>query len=150
VASVGAVLDAYRERGGHAADFPALLGALAAGDPVARAVLAEVGAHVGAVLAAVCGAVGPSTIVIGGELAEAGDALFDPVERALDRHLMPAARPWATLRRATLGEAGGALGGIALVLRESPLLARYADVPAQASAHSSARESAPASQEATI
>jgi predicted NBD/HSP70 family sugar kinase len=162
VASVGAVLDAYRERGGatSGADLPALLAALAAGDPVARAVLAEVGAHVGAVLAAVCGAVGPSTIVIGGELAEAGDALFGPVERALDRHLMPAARPWATLRRAALGEAGGALGGIALVLRESPLLARYAEpavpavqapvqAPVQSSAQSSAQESAPALQEAT-
>jgi predicted NBD/HSP70 family sugar kinase len=77
------------------------------------------------VLAAVCNAVGPGVIVLGGELAEAGAALTGPVERALDAHVMPVSRRRLTIRRAALGEAGGALGGIALVLRESPLLAGY-------------------------
>lgn len=52
-------------------------------------------------------------------------ALLEPVERALRQQLMPLARHHVDVRRATLGEAGSALGGIALVLHESPLLSHY-------------------------
>ncbi|MET7548694.1 MULTISPECIES: ROK family transcriptional regulator [unclassified Streptomyces] len=120
VASIGAVLDAY----GTAADLPAFLAALPH-DPAAARVLDTVGTRIGTVLAAVCNAIGPDVTVLGGELAAAGPALFRPVERALLAHLMPISRSRADLRAAALGEAGGALGAIALVLHESPLLARY-------------------------
>jgi hypothetical protein len=63
--------------------------------------------------------------VIGGELIETGAALVGPIERALHDHIMPVSRHRVSLRLATLGEAAGALGGIALVLHESPLLSRY-------------------------
>lgn len=129
VASVGAVLSAYRASGGAAADVPALLAALDDGDAVAHELLDAVGARVGEVLAAVCNALGPGVIVLGGELADAGAALVGPVERALDAHALPVSRRRVTIRRASLGEVGGALGGIALVLRESPLLARYPGQP---------------------
>ncbi|MGW4077741.1 ROK family transcriptional regulator [Streptomyces asiaticus] len=125
VASVGAVLAAYRRAGGHADGLAALLGALEAGDPVALRTLEAAGTHIGTVLAAVCNAIGPGVIVLGGELAAAGPPLFEPVERALRAHIMPISRDRVDLRPATLGEAGGALGGIALVLRESPLLSHY-------------------------
>ncbi|MBQ0851093.1 ROK family protein [Streptomyces sp. BH-SS-21] len=120
VASIGAVLDAHPGAG----DLDAFLAALAT-DPAARRVLDGVGTRVGTVLAAVCNAVGPHVTVLGGELAEAGPALFEPVERALSAHLMPVSRPDIDLRPATLGEVGGALGAIALVLHDSPLLTRY-------------------------
>lgn len=125
VASVGAVLAAYRERGGAAEDFAAFLAALNAGDQVAHDVLRTAGTFVGTVLASVVGALGPSTIVLGGELAGAGDALLGPVAEALDAHVLPLARDRVRLRPAALGEAGGAHGGVALALHESPLLARY-------------------------
>ncbi|MDQ0772047.1 putative NBD/HSP70 family sugar kinase [Streptomyces aurantiacus] len=120
VASIGAVLGAHPTAG----DVDGFLAALPA-DPAARRVLDDVGTHVGTVLAAVCNTVGPHVVVLGGELAEAGPALFEPVERALSAHLMPVSRPGIDLRPATLGEVGGALGAIALVLHESPLLTRY-------------------------
>lgn len=125
VASVGAVLGAYRAAGGVADDVPGLVAALDADDARAHRLLAEVGDRVGGVLAAVCNAVGPGVIVLGGELVEAGTALTGPVELALDAHVMPVSRRRVTIRRAALGEAAGALGGIALVLHESPLLAGY-------------------------
>lgn len=128
VASVGSVLDAYREAGGDAADVPALIAALTAGDRPAHDVLRDVGARVGTVLATVCNAIGPGVIVLGGELAGTGEALAEPVRESLDTHIVPLSRHRVDLRRATLGEVGGALGGIALVLHESPLLSRY---PAQ-------------------
>ncbi|MFB9629091.1 ROK family transcriptional regulator [Nonomuraea helvata] len=125
VASIRAVLDAYRAAGGRAEDVPELAKAIRAGDETALTLLEGVGGRIGGVLAAVCNAIGPSVIVIGGELAETGAALIEPVERALRAQVMPVSRHRLSLRRATLGEAAGALGGIALVLHESPLLSRY-------------------------
>ncbi|MFE4255670.1 ROK family protein [Streptomyces sp. NPDC056910] len=125
VASLDAVLRGYRVAGGQADDIAGFLSAAASGDQAALAVLERIGADIGAVLAAVCNAVGPGVIVIGGELVEAGAALLGPVEQALRAHVMPMAWPRVNVRRATLGEAGSALGGIALVLHESPLLSRY-------------------------
>lgn len=124
-ASLDAVLHRYREAGGRADGLAGLLDAAAAGEPPALDVLERVGNDVGGVLAAVCHAVGPGVIVVGGELAEAGPALLEPVERALRQQLMPLARPHVDVRRATLGDAGSALGGISLVLHESPLLSHY-------------------------
>ncbi|TDD25761.1 ROK family transcriptional regulator [Nonomuraea diastatica] len=125
IASIRAVLEAYRAAGGLAGDVPELVKAARAGDAAALAVLDGVGAGIGGVLAALCNAIGPSVIVVGGELAETGTALMDPIERALRAHVMPVSRHRVSLRRATLGEVAGALGGIALVLHESPLLSRY-------------------------
>ncbi len=125
VASLDAVLHRYRSAGGRAEDISAFLSAAASGDETAYAVLDRAGTDIGTVLAAVCNAVGPGVIVIGGELAEAGAALTDPVERTLHTHVMPMARHRVRVRRASLGEAGSALGGIALVLHETPLLSRY-------------------------
>ena len=122
------MLDAYRAAGGRARDVAGLVKALDARDPAALDVLRAVGARIGAVLAALCNAVGPGVIVLGGELADAGRALLGPVETALTQ-LMPISRHKVSLRRATLGDIGGALGGIALVLQESPLLSRYPAEP---------------------
>ncbi|MEK8174852.1 ROK family protein [Streptomyces sp. M19] len=94
--------------------------ALERGDPLALRTLELAGTRVGTVLAAVCNAIGPGVIVLGGELAEVGTPLLGPVELALHAHIMPISRPRVTLRPAALGEAGGALGGIALVLHASP------------------------------
>lgn len=130
IASVKAVLAAYRRVGGRARDLGALAAALRAGDPAARQVLAYAGERVGLVLAAVCNTVGPSLVVVGGELAElGGTVLTEPIERRLRAEVMPMMRRRLRLRPARLGEVGGALGGIALVLHASPLLARYPATP---------------------
>lgn len=125
VASVGALLERYRAAGGTADGIAEVTAAARAGEPIAAGAVAEVGRHVGTALAAVCNAVGPGTVVIGGELAAAGEALMVPVGEALTAGLMPVSRPLVDLRPAALGEAGAALGGIALVLHRSPLLSRY-------------------------
>lgn len=151
VASVGAVLDAHRAAGGEAGQLPAFLARVEAGDPAALGVLEAVGTRIGSVLAAVCNAVGPGVIVLGGELTQAGAALFEPVERALGADVVPLARHRVDLRKAALNEAGGALGAIALVLHESPLLSRYPARPDAArparSASTSTADASPDSEE---
>ncbi|GAB3130018.1 ROK family transcriptional regulator [Microbispora hainanensis] len=125
VASIRAVLDAYRARGGRGDDLPALTAAVEARDPIALGLLSEVGGQIGRVLAALSNAIGPRVIVIGGELAELGAPLLEPVRKALDAGAVPISRHRLTLRRAALGDVAGALGGVALALGESPLLSRY-------------------------
>jgi len=125
VASIRAVLDAYRARGGRGDDLPALRAAVEARETIALGLLSEVGGQIGRVLAALSNAIGPRVIVIGGELAELGAPLLEPVRKALDAGAVPISRHRLTLRRAALGDVAGALGGVALALGESPLLSRY-------------------------
>ncbi|MFJ9820348.1 ROK family protein [Streptomyces sp. NPDC101151] len=113
VASVGAVLGAYRAAGGAARDLPELVTALHAGDRTARAVLAGAGTLIGRALATLCNTVDPRVVVVGGELAEVGPAVMEPIERALGLGLMAGARTRLSL--AQLGEAGAALGAVALL-----------------------------------
>lgn len=115
VASVGAVLDAYRATGGTAADIPDLVAALESDDRAAHAVLARVGAYVGRVLADVSHAVGPDLIVLGGELVNAGRALMAPVEHILNTHAAQRSCEVPRVVPAVLGDCGTALGAIALL-----------------------------------
>ncbi len=48
------------------------------GDPGCRRLVADAGAAIGAVVAGMAMAVNPQSIVIGGELAEAGEVLLGP------------------------------------------------------------------------
>ncbi|MFC8096775.1 ROK family protein [Streptomyces sp. NPDC057301] len=129
VASVKALAAAHRAAGGRPGGFAGLLAAVEDGEDRALDLLTRAGALTGQVLAGVCNAVGPGLVVIGGELAEFGPAFLRPVEAALRKHVIPTARGRLRVRPAALGDAGAALGAIALVLHESPLLARYPSVP---------------------
>jgi glucokinase len=86
----------------------------AAGEPAAVAVWAEAidaladGLHTAVTL------YDPEAIVIGGGLAEAGDTLLLPLDRALDGKLTFQRRP--TLLRAALGDEAGCLGAGLLAL----------------------------------
>ena len=84
----------------------------------------EAALSAGHALAAMCTAVNPGRIVLGGELAELGAAFRDPVREGFRARAMRSLRRCA-VELATVAPWGGALGGLALALRESPLLARY-------------------------
>jgi predicted NBD/HSP70 family sugar kinase len=88
-------------------------------------VIATAGARVGQVLAAACNTVNPETVVIGGELAEAGAPLLDPIRATVRKHTHSQVRQGLEIVPATLGHDDAARGGIALVLRRSALLAGY-------------------------
>ncbi|MGP3938211.1 ROK family protein [Streptomyces sp. 6N106] len=126
VASIGAVLDAYRNAGGVATTQVAeLMAVLAAGDRTAHAVPARVGARIGKVLGDVCLSLGPDVIVVGGELVDAGPALLEPIERELNAEVRRGSWPPLRVRPAGLGHAATALGAISLLQRQSPVPPRY-------------------------
>lgn len=63
------------------------------GDQGARRLIEDAGRHLGEAVAAVANLLGPEVVVIGGDLAVAGDLLLDEVRAAMRRHaLTPVAR----------------------------------------------------------
>lgn len=59
------------------------------GDPGLRRVIADAGQHLGIAIANVCNILDPQVVVIGGQLAEAGDLLLDPLREVLGRRTLP-------------------------------------------------------------
>ncbi|MEZ0075889.1 ROK family transcriptional regulator [Planotetraspora sp. GP83] len=94
-----------------------LLAALASGNRACENVLAEVGETVGRALAGVCNLVNPERIVVGGDLAVAGEVLLEPLRTTLRRYALPVVREAEVVGAALdLGTRGAAVGGAALVL----------------------------------
>lgn len=88
------------------------------GDPGCRRVIADVGRHVGSGIASLCNLLNPSRVVLGGDLADAGDLVLDPVRDSVARYAIPSAARQLTLASGTLGGRAEVLGALALVLSE--------------------------------
>src|SRR5690349_7604968 len=99
------------------------------GDPVALELLQAAGGRVGAMLAGVVNFFNPSLVVVGGGVAQSGDALLTAIRETVYRRSLPLATRELLIRRSSLGGLAGVLGGSAMVVdqlfaRES--LARWA------------------------
>lgn len=101
--------------------------------PVIR-LFAEVGEIIGRVLAGVVNVLNPSRIIIGGDLAAAGELLIGPMGDSLSRHALAITADAVTIVEGSFGRMAGALGGVALVLQDSSRLMQ----PAPSSSLSSA------------
>lgn len=90
---------------------PALIAeAAAAGDPICADALDRVALVLGVALANVTTLVSPERVVIGGGMANLGDALFTPLRRVLAAYAPTAGERLPTIVRAALGDRAGALG----------------------------------------
>ncbi|UOQ90280.1 ROK family transcriptional regulator [Agromyces endophyticus] len=125
VASIGAVLDRCRDAGVEFDGIAALAAAAEKGDPVAIGALREAGEATGHVLGSLAVALNPSDIVIGGEIAQIADVVVEQAAATIAYELVPVGGAVPRIRRATLGDEGGAIGGIIALLRGTPLLAGY-------------------------
>ncbi|WP_235827079.1 ROK family transcriptional regulator [Actinomyces culturomici] len=90
-----------------------LLSLAQAGDPGCRQVVVDAGASIGGVLADLATVTGIDRIAIGGELAESGDVLLDPIRRALADRPLLGGSPIEVVP-AALGHDAEPLGAIAL------------------------------------
>lgn len=93
-----------------------LVDAALAGDVVARRVLDDAGTQIGTALAGLVTLIDPSRVVIGGDLAAAGDLVLDPLVAALRRGAMPAVADDVSVAVSALGERAEVLGALALAL----------------------------------
>lgn len=98
-----------------------IIAAAAAGDVSAQRAFEDAGLHLGRGLAAVVNLLNPSVIVLGGDMARAGDLILDSVRMGLRRHgLDPVAQTPVTASE--LGERASLLGALLLASESTELL----------------------------
>ncbi|MGH3693061.1 MAG: ROK family transcriptional regulator [Pseudonocardiaceae bacterium] len=108
-------------------DRPTLRGLVQAaieGDLGSRRVIGDGGRAVGVAAAMLCNVLNPSQIVLGGELAQAGELLLDPIRQALERRTLPAAAQRVEVRCGELGDRAAVTGALATVVRSTDVFDR--------------------------
>ncbi|MFF3763549.1 ROK family protein [Streptomyces sp. NPDC001922] len=88
------------------------------GDPGCRRVIGDVGRHIGSGVANLCNLLNPSRVVLGGDLAEAGELVLAPIRESVARYAIPSAARRLSVVPGALGGRAEVLGALALVLNE--------------------------------
>jgi len=89
------------------------------GDAATLRLIGDAGRALGVAVANLCNIVNPECVVIGGDLALAGDALLNPVREVVSRNAIPSAAADTEIVGGVLGERAEMLGALALVMHES-------------------------------
>lgn len=126
IASVPAILASCRESGVDVQTLDDLAAAVEKGDPAVDVVLREIGSTIGRVLGAAAMTLDPREVVIGGEIVRVAPVLVEQAAATLRYELypIPSDQP-VVVRAAQLEDSDGALGAIAAIFHQSPLLAGY-------------------------
>lgn len=86
------------------------------GDASAKRVIADAGRHIGIAAASLCNLFDPELLVIGGELAQAGETLLAPMRHALERSALASRDGVPEIVQGALGERAELLGCLALAI----------------------------------
>lgn len=126
IASVPAILRACREAGAAVETLDDLAVAVTMGDPAVDVVLREIGATIGRVLGAAAMTLNPREVVIGGEIVRIAPVLVEQAAATMRYELYSISSDQPLIvRAAQLPDSDGALGAIAAIFHQSPLLAGY-------------------------
>jgi predicted NBD/HSP70 family sugar kinase len=90
----------------------------ASGDIGCRRVIADAGRHIGVAVANLCNLLNPRLIIVGGELAAAGDVLLNPIRESMRRRALSVTEPAAEVVTGAFAERTAVLGAVALALQE--------------------------------
>jgi predicted NBD/HSP70 family sugar kinase len=82
--------------------------------------VADAGESVGRALSMLVNVLNPRLVLVGGDLAQAGPVLLDPIRAAIDRHSVAPAAGSVEVAPGMLGERAEVLGAAALILAQSP------------------------------
>lgn len=93
-----------------------LLQAAEDGEGSSRRVIADAGRHIGIAAASLCNLFDPELIVVGGELAQAGEILMAPMRHSLERTALASAGGLPEIVGASFGEWAETRGAIAIAL----------------------------------
>ena len=94
-----------------------------AGDAKARRVIADAGRHLGIALAGLSNLIDPHRIVVGGELAEAGEMLLSPLRHALERSTLATGSGGPEVVKGELGERAEVLGAVLFAIDRAQITA---------------------------
>ena len=114
VAGSGGIVAALADTHGEAITIEELIELARSGDAAAERALAEAGAALGRAVGEVSNVLNPSLVVIGGELAGAGELLLEPLRRALRQSAMQVIGNSLEVRAGELGARAEVLGAAAL------------------------------------
>lgn len=126
IASVPAILAACRDRGVPVETLDDLRREVASSHPEVEAVLRAAGAAAGRVLGSAAMVLNPASVVIGGAVVGIAPSLLDAAHSAIRHEMRSVSEAMPKVRAGTLTDTAGALGAIAAIFHESPLLATYA------------------------
>lgn len=88
------------------------------GDLGCRRVIADVGRQIGTGVANLCNLLNPRRVILGGDLAEAGELVLSPIRESVARYAIPSAARQLSVVPGTLGGRAEVLGALALVMSE--------------------------------
>jgi predicted NBD/HSP70 family sugar kinase len=119
VAATGALVDLLRRSHGDNFTVEAMIEAARAGDAGCRRVIDDAGRALGQVVATLLNVLNPEMLIVGGDLAAAGDLLLDGVRESVSRAALPETSRGAQLVAGVLGDRAQVLGALALVVSEA-------------------------------
>lgn len=107
----------------HGADLtvPDLVAAALAGDVGCGRVIGDTGRLLGAAVAGLCNTVNPELVVVGGEIAGAGELLLDPLRETVARHGIRGSVRDLRIEPARLGIEAHVVGAVILALQHAEL-----------------------------
>jgi predicted NBD/HSP70 family sugar kinase len=120
VANTLALTSLLSESRGEPISLARLIDLVHAGDRGARRAVADAGDAVGTALAAAINLLNPELVVIGGELAAAGEALIAPIRAAIDRRVIAPAAGSVRVVPSVLGDRAEVTGAAAMQLTRAP------------------------------
>ena len=86
------------------------------GDATCREVIADAGRLLGTAVATLCTLIDPEMVVVGGELAHAGDILLDPLRDVVDERVLPSTAGPVAIEASALGDQAEVRGALVLAL----------------------------------
>jgi predicted NBD/HSP70 family sugar kinase len=118
-AAAPALLDQLRRGHGDDVTVEEMLRLCADGDVGCRRLIADAGRHIGVALANLCNLLSPQLVVVGGELAAAGDVLLSAMRESMARRAVAVPGQTPEITTGAFSERAGLLGALALALQES-------------------------------
>src|SRR5690349_9476066 len=119
VAATGALVDLLRRSHGDDFTIEAMLAGARDGDAGCRRVIHDAGRALGTVAATLLNVLNPELLIVGGQLAGAGDILLDGMRESVARAALPETSRSAELVAGVLGERAHVLVALALVVSEA-------------------------------
>src|SRR3954467_9719790 len=119
LAASGALVDLLSRSHGTDLSVADMLRLAREGDLGCQRVIADAGRAIGRAVADLLNVLNPELIVVGGELAGAGDLLLEGVRESIGRAALPAAAGSGRPAAGVLGDRAQVLGAVALVVSES-------------------------------